>query len=76
MAEAGFTDAYRQARPNPLTDPGRTWTPRSAESWQDRIDYVYYNGQHMRCHAAEVLEHHPDGWPSDHAGVLATLQLT
>ena len=76
MAEAGFTDAYRQARPNPLTDPGRTWTPRSTESWQDRIDYVYYNGQHMRCRAAEVLEHHPDGWPSDHAGVLATLQLT
>jgi len=30
----------------------------------------------MRCRAAEVLEHHPDGWPSDHAGVLATLQLT
>ena len=76
MAAAGFTDAYRQARPNPLTDPGRTWTPRSAESWQDRIDYVYYSDQHMRCRAAEVLEHHPDGWPSDHAGVLATLQLT
>ena len=75
MANAGFTDAYRRAHPNPRTDPGHTWTPRNPGGWQDRIDYVYYCGRNTHCSGAAVLEHHPDGWPSDHAAVLTTLQL-
>ena len=74
MQEAGFADAYRRAHPDPALQPGRTWTPRSPQSWQDRIDYVYYRGP-LRCAAANVLDEHPEGWPSDHAGVLATLDL-
>lgn len=75
MQEAGFTDAYRQVHPDPLTHPGRTWTPRSPQAWQDRIDYVYYQGCGLTCHKATVLDTHPQRWPSDHAAVLTTFHL-
>ena len=74
MADAGFTDAYRNTHPDPLAHPGRTWTPRNPASWQDRIDYIYHRGL-LRCAAAEVLDHHAIQWPSDHAAVLAVVQV-
>lgn len=57
-ANAGLTDSYRQARPNPATDPGVTWSPvyktftggygydsHSGEPEpQDRIDFIHYKG--------------------------------
>lgn len=75
MAEAGFLDAFRQIHPDPIAIPGRTWTPRSPQSWQDRIDYVYYRGARLRCLEAQVLDQHEVLWPSDHAAVLATFAL-
>ena len=75
MAEAGFLDAYRQQHPDPVAQPGHTWTPRNPQSWQDRIDYVYYRGAHLHCTAAQVLNQHAVQWPSDHAAVLATFAL-
>ena len=74
MQEAGFIDAYRQAHPDPLHKPGHTWTPRSPRSWQDRIDYVYYQGP-LQCAGARVLDEHAKGWPSDHAAVLTALKI-
>jgi endonuclease/exonuclease/phosphatase family metal-dependent hydrolase len=75
MAEAGFLDAYRQIYPNPTTHFGHTWTPRSPQSWQDRIDYIYYLGKGLRCQNAEVHNRHATQWPSDHAAVLASFTL-
>jgi endonuclease/exonuclease/phosphatase family metal-dependent hydrolase len=75
MAEAGFLDAYRQIYPNPTTHFGHTWTPRSPQSWQDRIDYIYYLGKGLRCQSAEVHNRHATQWPSDHAAVLASFTL-
>ncbi len=55
MADAGFKDSYRTARPDPIRYPGLTWwaaRPKVA-AWagnptardpQDRIDYVYAAG--------------------------------
>jgi endonuclease/exonuclease/phosphatase family metal-dependent hydrolase len=75
MAEAGFLDAYRQIHADPIAHPGHTWTPRNPNSWQDRIDYVYYLGKGLRCQSAEVHNQHPIQWPSDHAAVLASFDL-
>ena len=71
METAGFQDAYRFAHPDPLASYGRTWSPRFPDSWQDRIDYIYYLGHQLHCSQSEMLDQHPDGWPSDHAAVLA-----
>jgi len=75
MAKAGFTDAYRQVHPDPIAEPGHTWTPRNPNSWQDRIDYVYYRAAHLHALEAQVLNQHRVQWPSDHAAVLSTFTL-
>jgi endonuclease/exonuclease/phosphatase family metal-dependent hydrolase len=75
MAEAGFLDAYRLSHPDPIAYPGHTWTPRNPQSWQDRIDYIYYMGKGLRCQSAAVHNLHPTQWPSDHAAVLASFDL-
>jgi len=75
MEAEGFLDAYRRVHPDPLADAGRTWSPRFVESWQDRIDYVYYRGSKLQVEGARMLDRHEDGWPSDHAAVLATFRL-
>jgi len=75
MREAGFVDTFRSAHPDPVRVPGLTWSPEFTESHQDRIDYIYVRGDGWVIEDARVLSHHPDGWPSDHAAVLATLRL-
>jgi endonuclease/exonuclease/phosphatase family metal-dependent hydrolase len=75
MQAAGFVDTFRSAHPDPVLAPGLTWSPEFTESHQDRIDYVYVLGDLWRIEDARVLDHHPDGWPSDHAAVLTTLRL-
>jgi hypothetical protein len=50
LDELGFRDSYREARPDPITDPGYTWTPgypppsMQADEVHDRIDMVYAAG--------------------------------
>ena len=76
MARAGFVDTYRVARPSPVHDPGRTWSPEFPERHPDRIDYIYARGDRWRVLDSVVLDHHDRGWPSDHAAVLSTLELS
>ncbi|WP_203718605.1 endonuclease/exonuclease/phosphatase family protein [Asanoa siamensis] len=44
LADAGLTDTYREAHPDPVKDPGFTWTPGGPEAdpqeVHDRIDWV------------------------------------
>jgi len=76
MADAGFVDAFRHVHPDPRLRPGCTWSPRFTDSWQDRIDYVYYRGADLEAVTAAMLDQHEDGWPSDHAAVVTTLRWT
>ena len=86
---AGFVDTYRAVHPDPVANPGITWTfgypfPRLApDEAVDRIDMV-----HAR-HAAQVLDAGivgppgtrdatvtVDPYPSDHRAVYARVRLT
>lgn len=75
MQRAGFVDTFRAANKSPLDVPGKTWSPEFTESHQDRIDYVYARGDNWSVIESKVLSNHADGWPSDHAAVLSTLEL-
>ena len=85
---AGFVDTFRAANPDPIADPGRTWSygypyPRLNENETiDRIDYVFASG------AARVLSSQVIGepgtpnvdiaitpYPSDHRAVVSTVRV-
>jgi endonuclease/exonuclease/phosphatase family metal-dependent hydrolase len=82
IKEAGFSDAFRTAHPN---DPG--FTAGQAEnllnptsSLTGRIDLVSFRGpfavKDAQVVGANPADRTPSGlWPSDHAGVVATLTL-
>jgi len=75
MEKAGFIDAYRENKPNPLSEPGFTSSPRYATSskegaFKERIDYIYYKSKKMKVLDAEVIDYHPIKFPSDHAAVI------
>lgn len=82
---AGLRDSYREAHPDPVRDPGTTWSPVNPEPEpQDRIDYVLYAGSGLRVLDSTTLvtgeprpEPHVAGnaWPSDHAAVVTTFAL-
>jgi endonuclease/exonuclease/phosphatase family metal-dependent hydrolase len=82
LLTAGFEDAWREAHPR---DDGFTCCQagdlRNAESRFDRrIDFVLVRGGGRAQHAELVGEHLDDRlesglWPSDHAGVVATLHF-
>ncbi|MEU1401288.1 endonuclease/exonuclease/phosphatase family protein [Streptomyces sp. NPDC005728] len=90
LEKAGLVDAFREAHPSPVKEPGITWSPvrpqhegGGAEP-QDRIDQIQFAGR------LKVLEAHtlftgwprpvPDtadnGWPSDHAAAVVTFSLS
>jgi endonuclease/exonuclease/phosphatase family metal-dependent hydrolase len=88
MEAAGFTDAFRAANPDPVAQPGLTWTPGRPYpdvpqgETLDRIDFVWI--ANATATAALVMgeaDNPQNGlsvtpWPSDHRAVLADLTLT
>ncbi|MBD1203979.1 MAG: endonuclease/exonuclease/phosphatase family protein [Rhodobacteraceae bacterium] len=88
MQAAGFTDAFRAANPDPVAQPGLTWTPGRPypsipeNETLDRIDFVWI--ANATATAALVMGEagNPQNglsltpWPSDHRAVLAELSLT
>ena len=88
LADAGFVDSYREVHPNPVADPGFTWTPgypreRKGVEVHDRIDWVLHAGPAKALASAVVGEAAYDGtdiavdpWPSDHRSVVSTLRVT
>jgi endonuclease/exonuclease/phosphatase family metal-dependent hydrolase len=80
--QAGFKDAWLQTNPH---SPGFTWgqaqnllNPKSQLS--ERIDYVLTHGGvqavSMKVGGASPSDRTASGlWPSDHAGIVATLQI-
>ncbi|MDH6520466.1 HAD superfamily hydrolase (TIGR01509 family) [Streptomyces sp. SAI-135] len=81
--EAGFADSYREAHPDPVRDPGHTWSPvHGHPEPQDRIDFVLHCGLRVLDSRTCVTGTHrtwPDvednDWPSDHAAVITTFSL-
>lgn len=76
----GFIDAFRDFFPDPLAEPGETWSPRDkfhpeqnqAEP-QDRIDMIHFRGP-LKVTGAHVFTQPLDLWASDHAGVIVDLE--
>ncbi|MEU6253854.1 HAD-IA family hydrolase [Streptomyces sp. NPDC047043] len=70
--EAGLRDSYREARPDPVRDPGHTWSPihprhendPALPEPQDRIDYVLHNGRGLAVvDSRTVVTGVPRAWP-------------
>jgi hypothetical protein len=88
LADAGFRDSYREIHPNPVKDPGFTWSPGGPETrkfdFSDRIDWVLHSGPSTAIsskllgergdHQADITFHKP--YPTDHRGVVSTFELT
>jgi hypothetical protein len=82
LKNAGFVDAFRTARPN---DPGFTFGQAEdllnvTSTMSHRIDLVQFRGP-FTVKDAQVVGASPADrlrlglWPSDHAGVVVTLEL-
>jgi hypothetical protein len=88
LAEAGFGDSYRDAHPDPMADPGYTWSPGGPETQDkdffDRIDWVLHAGAATTVDSRLVGERgNPQvdlavakPFPTDHRGVVSTFEVT
>ncbi len=70
--EAGLRDSYRQAHPDSVAEPGRTWSPVHPRHMDgggrpephDRIDFVLHDGRGLRVvDARTVVTGTPRPWP-------------
>ncbi|MGH3648241.1 MAG: endonuclease/exonuclease/phosphatase family protein, partial [Micromonosporaceae bacterium] len=82
VAEAGLRDSYRVAHPDPLRDPGNTWSPIEVHDPQDRIDFVDFAGPvtvvdstELTAGAVDPEDPANNEWTSDHRAVLTTFRL-
>ena len=87
LAEAGFVDSYRSVHPDPVADPGFTWTPGGPEARThdvfDRIDWVLSAGPATAVSSRLVGETGnpqvdvatPGRFPTDHRGVVSTFEV-
>jgi exonuclease III len=88
LLDAGFTDTYRAAHPDPAARAGITWTygypyPHlEANEQLDRIDFVMAVGAVKAIKSAVLGDPRmPDTdigvtpWPSDHRAVVSTLEV-
>jgi endonuclease/exonuclease/phosphatase family metal-dependent hydrolase len=88
--ETGLCDSYREAHPDPVADPGHTWSPihpvhedgSGLREPQDRIDFVLHRGLAVldsRTYVSGTPRPWPDvagnDWPSDHAAVVTTFAV-
>ena len=83
LADAGFADSYRDAHPDPVLDPGYTWSPGGPETrphdFFDRIDWVLHAGPATTVSSRLVGERgNPQvdlgfaaPFPTDHRGVVS-----
>jgi len=77
MYDAGFRDSFRDINPDPLKDPGFTWSPLINNNMtvtqrciRNRIDFIYYKGS-LTPYYSKMVDYHPKFWPSDHGSVVS-----
>lgn len=86
--DAGLTDSFREAHPDPAKEPGISWSPIYLDNEGrpeplDRIDFVYYKGGFEVLSAETHVVGDPkpqpnqkdNEWTSDHAAVGAKYKL-
>jgi endonuclease/exonuclease/phosphatase family metal-dependent hydrolase len=89
VARAGFTDTYRAVHPDPVANPGITWTfgypfpRRAANEVIDRIDLVQATPGVQVLDSGIVgppgtqdVTYPVDPYPSDHRAVVSTVRFT
>lgn len=88
MEDAGFVDSYRTVHPDPVAEPGFTWTSGYPApfvyDWEvfDRIDFVWVAGPAEPLASLIVGESRANAdivvrpYPSDHRGVVSTFAVT
>ncbi|MEU4928755.1 hypothetical protein AB0G54_19925 [Streptomyces yokosukanensis] len=89
LEKAGLVDAFREDRPNPVKEPGNTWSPvrpqreNGGAEPQDRIDQIQFAGRLKVIEAHTLCTGWPrpvpntgdNAWPSDHAAAVVTFSL-
>ena len=87
LTEAGLTDSYRTAHPDPVAKPGHTFTPGyphpmvRAEEIHGRIDYIWIANAQVLDSGIVGESGNPDvdvpvmPWPSDHRAVVSTIRV-
>ncbi|KAM3510811.1 hypothetical protein MY11210_005532 [Beauveria gryllotalpidicola] len=84
--EAGLKDTFRELHPDPVQDPGFTWSPLHPESQEppDRIDFMYHSGQGVEPLSSMpnvvgmpkfVPDEWENDWPTDHKSFESLYQL-
>lgn len=85
---AGFEDSYRAVHPDPVADPGFTWTPGYPTPfvylWDvfDRIDFVWAFGPVETTASSVIGESRANAdivirpYPSDHRAVASSFSVT
>ena len=84
--DAGLTDSFREAHPDPAAEQGTTWSPlfpkhdgsTGEDEPQDRIDFIYYAGKLSVVESKNLVvgepqpspDHKDNEWTSDHRAVL------
>jgi endonuclease/exonuclease/phosphatase family metal-dependent hydrolase len=89
VVRAGFTDTYRAVHPDPVANPGITWTfgypfpRRAANEVIDRIDFVQASAGVQVLDSGIVgpsgtpdVTFGVDPYPSDHRAVVSTVRFT
>ncbi|WP_430935926.1 LamG-like jellyroll fold domain-containing protein [Saccharicrinis sp. 156] len=74
MEQEGFKDAFREIWSDASEISGNTYSPIFKEGYNDRIDFVFYKGNHLKAIDAAVVDSTTALFPSDHAAVLITFQ--
>lgn len=67
VEEAGFTDSFRSANPDPVQVPGITWsTIHKKGEPQDRIDFIFHKGAGLKLISSQTftteVEHTTGRW--------------
>ncbi len=75
LIDAGLKDSYREVHPQVSRKNDSTWSPRYPEQEQERIDFIYYQGSHLKATKSEIITQHAEKFPSDHAAVLTTFRV-
>jgi len=68
----GFRDTYRERYPDPVKNPGTTWSPIHPKVHQDRIDYIYLKNKRLQLIDSRIIDAGKEKYPSDHAAVMST----
>jgi len=77
MFQNGYTDSFREAKPDPTKTLEGTWGFLSEEIISDRIDYIYYKGDGLKTTHSKIVMDDPEGgfFNSDHRAIHSVFEL-